>query len=61
MTLILTPSLTIRVQRTVNHAWRRIETRSRHFLIYCWTLYWFEVTVFRYRANEPRRVVSAPR
>lgn len=51
MTLSLTPSLTIRVQRTADHTWRRMETRSRHFLIRCWTLYWLEVIVFRYRAK----------
>ncbi len=49
MTLTLTPSLTIRIRRAAVHAWRRLNTRSRHFSIRCWTLYWLEVLVFRYR------------
>lgn len=49
MTFTLTPSLTIRIRHATDPAWRRLETRGRWFSIRCWTLYWLEVLVFRYK------------
>lgn len=51
MTFTLTPSLTIRFRRAADHVWRSFETHSRRLSIRCWTLYWMEVLVFRYRTK----------